>query len=250
LGVKRTLVGDAATSIAGGNNPLTGSFEVRTPSARPRNFGPRGATCAKIIQVILASSRSCQAHLRRCLVLVDSAHKLFFTENGLVSLIAIRSLYETVANFLDYERKLQALLDEGDLQKIHDFVHARTYATRLKRMIDFTGSPDVQATNILTQIDRMNEIRDTVREEYDLLCEHAHPNGFGGVLYFADLQSERDTAIFQDAGSDPTDDLKWIIVGTNLLRYFEQALDRIEARLPALSAKGRELSPHLEKKSD
>jgi|SRR6516164_406322 hypothetical protein len=192
----------------------------------------------------------CQAHLRRCLVLVDSAHGLFFTENGLASLIAIRSLYETVANFLDYERKLQALLDEGDLQKIHDFVHARTYATRLKRMIDFTGSPDVQATNILTQIDRMNEIRDTVREEYDLLCEHAHPNGFGGVLYFADLQSERDTAIFQDGGPDPTDDLQWVIVGTDLLKYFEQALDRIEARLPALSAKGRELSPNLEKKSD
>ena len=116
----------------------------------------------------------CQAHLRRCLVLVDSAHGLFFAENGLASLIVIRSLYETVANFLDYERRLQTLLGEGDLQKIHDFVHARTYATRLKRMIDFTGSPDVQATNILTQIDRMNEIRSTVREEYDLLCEHAH----------------------------------------------------------------------------
>jgi hypothetical protein len=188
----------------------------------------------------------CQSHLRRCLVLVDSAHGLFFTENGLVSLMAIRAVYETVANFLDFERRLQRVLSEGELQKIHDFVHARTYATRLQKFIDFAETPEVQATNILTQIDRMNTIRATVRQEYDYLCEHTHPNAFGGVLYFADLQAEEttDTAVFHDAGPAPADDLQWIIVGTHMLRHFEDALNRIEAQLPALSAKGLEQSPH------
>jgi hypothetical protein len=39
----------------------------------------------------------CQAHLRHCLVLAESAYDLFFTENGLVSLMCVRAIYETVA---------------------------------------------------------------------------------------------------------------------------------------------------------
>jgi hypothetical protein len=76
--------------------------------------------------------------------------------------------------------------------------------------------------------------------EYDLLSEHTHPNSFGGILYFADLKTEHasDTAIFPDGGTDPRADLQWIMVAADLLRYFEQALERIEAELPGLSAKG------------
>jgi hypothetical protein len=84
------------------------------------------------------------------------------------------------------------------MEKIFAFVHTRTYATRLQRFIDFTQTPDVQAINVLTQIDAMKAIRAKVREEYDYLCENAHPNALGGVLYFVDLQTERatDTVIF------------------------------------------------------
>jgi len=75
--------------------------------------------------------------------------------------------------------------------------------------------------------------------EYDFLSEHTHPNSLGAVLYFANLKSEyaSDTAIFSDGGPDPRADLQWILVTADLLQYFEQALERIEAELPALSAK-------------
>jgi hypothetical protein len=59
-------------------------------SLRPKS----GFRASNVIRVY------CQAHLRRCLVLFDSAYGLFFAGNGLVSLMCVRAIYETVANFL------------------------------------------------------------------------------------------------------------------------------------------------------
>jgi len=179
----------------------------------------------------------CQAHLRRCLVLVQSAYDSFFIGNGLVSLMCIRSIYETVASFLDYEKKLQEVLTAGDLNAIYEFARNRTHATRVKDLIEEHGDR-IKATNIMTQVEKMAALRANIMEEYDFLSEHTHPNGFGVVLFFADQKTESDIAIFSDSGPDPRADLQWILVGTDLLQYFEQALERIEAQLPALSAKG------------
>jgi hypothetical protein len=38
-----------------------------------------------------------------------------------------------------------------------------------------------------------------------------------------------------------------ILVGADLLQHFENAIDRIDAALPALSQRGREQSPLLKK---
>jgi hypothetical protein len=63
------------------------------------------------------------------------------------------------------------------------------------------------------------------------------------VLYFANPGSADDIAIFTDLGPEPADDLKWVLVGGYILGYFEQALERIEAQLSALSAKRQEHAP-------
>ena len=181
----------------------------------------------------------CQAYLRRCLVLINSAYDLFFVENGLVSMMCLRSIYETVAAFLDFEKKLQTLIVRGDLQAIFVFAKQRTHFTKVEHLVAEHGD-QIKATNILTQVEKMARLRPNIMEEYDFLSEHTHPNSFGGILYFADLKTEHasDTAIFPDGGTDPRADLQWIMVAADLLRYFEQALERIEAELPGLSAKG------------
>ena len=104
----------------------------------------------KIDRIVIPESKSgfrasnvirtyCQAHLRRCLVLVQSAYDSFFCENGLVSLICIRSTYETVANFLDFESKLQRLISAGEMKAIFEFAKRRTHATRVQNLIDWYG---------------------------------------------------------------------------------------------------------------
>ncbi len=67
-----------------------------------------------------------QAHLRRNLVLAESAYGLFFLQKGLVSLMAIRSIYETVAAYLAFEREFTAIMEGGSLQAIFEFVKNRT----------------------------------------------------------------------------------------------------------------------------
>lgn len=183
-----------------------------------------------------------QAHLRRSLMFIATAHHHVYSGCGLVALTAVRCIFETVANFLDFENKLQVLLSEGDLQEIHDFVKARTFATRREDLVRMAGTPDVQATNILTQIEKMKSIRSSAREDYDHLCEHTHPNAFGGVLYFAEHDRSADVVTFSDRGPAPDDDLKWTLVAGHTLGYLDDATNRIETALPALSAKGRAAS--------
>ena len=116
-----------------------------------------------------------QAHLRRSLMFIAASHHHVYSGAGLVALTMVRSLFETVANFIDFENKLQVLLSKGDLQEIHDFVKERTFATRREELIEMTGSREVQATNILTQIDKLKSLRPSARDDYDYLCEYTHP---------------------------------------------------------------------------
>jgi hypothetical protein len=96
----------------------------------------------------------CQAYLRRCLVLINSAYDLFFIENGLVSMMCLRSIYETVAAFLDFEKKLQTLIVRGDLQAIFDFAKQRTHFAKVEHLVAEHGD-QIKATNILTQVEKM-----------------------------------------------------------------------------------------------
>lgn len=183
-----------------------------------------------------------QAHLRRNLVLAESAYGLFFLQKGLVSLMAIRSIYETVAAYLAFEREFTAIMEGGSLQAIFEFVKNRTHTTRIPKLISEHGA-QVTATNILTHIAKLEKLRPTVKEEYDFLSDHTHPNGIGTVIYFRVEEEPGEVVVFSDSGPDPEADLQWILVGIKLLEHFEAALDRVEALLPALSTRGEAEKP-------
>jgi hypothetical protein len=185
----------------------------------------------------------CQAHIRRCLSLAESAYVLFFDENGLVSLLCARAIYETVASFCHFEGQLQAIIKKGDLADIFEFTKAKAHATRIPFLLEKHGSA-VQATNILTQIDKLNALRPKAREEYDFLSDVTHPNSMGGYHFFASNPDKDDDVVtFSDGGPDPRADLQWILAACSLLTHFEAALNRIDAELPALSEKGRANAP-------
>jgi hypothetical protein len=178
-----------------------------------------------------------QSHLRRCLVLARSAYGLFFIENGLVSLMAVRAIYETVAVFCAFERQFLRLVKTGTTKEIFEFAQNKAHATRSKKMIDKHGA-QVTATNIQTDVAKLKPFRSKVEEEYDFLSDHTHPAGFGTILYFAEKEKAEDAYVFSDGGPDPAADLQWIMVSIKLLEGFEKALDRVEAVLPDLSARG------------
>lgn len=184
----------------------------------------------------------CQAHTRRSLSLAESAFFLFFDENVLVSLLCARAIYETVASFCDFERQLQEVIATGDLAKTFEFTKAKVHATRIPVLLEKHGNT-VQATNILTQIDRLKALRPKAREDYDFLSDIAHPNSMGGYLFFGSNPDIDDVVTFSDGGPDPRAALQWILTACSLLKHFEDALNRIDAKLPALSESARANAP-------
>lgn len=184
-----------------------------------------------------------QAHIRRCIHRIESAHYNMYQGYGLVSLMIVRSIYETVANFLDFESKLQKALSDRDLGKIHDLVHTRTFSTRLSHLIKKADTDSVRATSILTQIDKMERIRKETRADYEHLCEYTHPNSFGSYLYFAERDNHNDTVTFLDRGPDQNSDLRWVLISGHLLIYVIEALRRIDEQLPGLSDLGHKERP-------
>jgi hypothetical protein len=168
------------------------------------------------------------------------AHDLVYGGRGLAALALVRSVYETVANYVAVSRQLLDLIAANPpLQQIHDFVHTRTFATRLERLVDVAGTDEVKPTNILTQVGKMKPLRADFEKEYEYLCEHTHPNAFGAALYFIDAAGEGDIHIFASRGHDPKEDLKWVLLGAHILTHFADAMDRIDAVLPGLSERGR-----------
>ena len=104
-------------------------------------------------------------------------------------------------------------------------------------MIEKHGA-QVTATNIQTDVAKLKPIRRKVEEEYDFLSEHTHAASFGTILYFAEKLKIEGAYVFHDGGPEPEADLQWILVGIKLLEGFVKALDRVEAALPDLSARG------------
>ena len=181
-----------------------------------------------------------QSHLRRSLQLIEAANRLVYAGQGLAALMLVRSLYETVANYVAISNQLVELIEAAaPLQEIHDFIRGRTFATRSERLIKIAGSDEVKPTNILTQVKKMNRLRGAFEQEYEYLCEHTHPNAFGATLYFIDPRHQGDVHVFTALGHDPKEDLKWVLVGGHILVHFADAMDRLGALLPALSERGR-----------
>jgi len=127
---------------------------------------------------------------------------------------------------------------------IHTFTKFKAHQTRNKEFVRQHGE-DVQAVNILTQLEKLKSVRAKVVDEYEFLSEHAHPNSLGANQYFASNPDANDVVTFSDGGQDPRSDLQWILIGCHMLEHFEAVLNRIDAELPALSEKGRNESPHL-----
>jgi hypothetical protein len=117
-----------------------------------------------------------QAHLRRCLQLIEAAHDLVYTGRGLAALTLVRSLYETVANYVAVSQQLVELIEaNAPLQEIHNFIHTRAYATRLEHLIKVVDTEEVKPTNILTQVGKMKRLRADFEKQYEYLSEHTHP---------------------------------------------------------------------------
>ena len=180
----------------------------------------------------------CQTCLHRSVNLVIASSRLIHSGDGLGAMIIGRSLMETVAAFDWYKRNIVRLIETGNIDEVHDFVHAVGFATRLDHLIEKAGTAAVKATSILTQIDGLTKLRAEARKEYDHLCEVTHPNSYGIFLLFGNFDHKNDVVVMHAKDQYPDESFKWTLVAARYLEFFENALDEIDAKLPNLRELG------------
>jgi hypothetical protein len=129
-----------------------------------------------------------QSHIRRALEFIDGGMEAWEGDHLLVTATCARSMLESVACFQDFCRRLTALLDEGDPIKALTFITGQAFATKLTHLHDKDRSN--VATNIMTQLDKLEKAAPGLRAIYDQLSELVHPNGLGVAAHFARLDTE------------------------------------------------------------
>ncbi len=179
-----------------------------------------------------------QACLYRCLHLTEASAALLRVDHGLAAMIMARSLIETIAAFVWFQRKLEGIVSEGDLQKVYHFVRGVSFATRLEPLIEKAGTVDVKAVNVLTQVDGLETFRIGIRDDYDHLCESTHPNALGTLLLFGRHDQATDVVTLVADDQFPDESFKWTVVAARMLEHFEHAFDAVEKQFPRLRKLG------------
>jgi hypothetical protein len=180
-----------------------------------------------------------QTFVRRCVELAEASADLCHSGKWLAAIIMARALIETVAAYDHFVKGLRREVNGGDLQRIHDFIHARSFAARDDHLLKLVDDPAVKATNILTQIEALKEFRASVRDDYDYLSEYAHPNALGTFLFFGSHNSAVDIVKFQADGFEPNDWFKLVGAACSTLAAASKASYEVEQLANRISALGR-----------
>jgi hypothetical protein len=174
-----------------------------------------------------------QAHIRRCLMFVEAGAAEIDAGRPLAAELCTRAIYENIATICDLSDKIAPLCEAVDYAGVERLVTQAAFATRIPSFLEKNGE-DLKASQILTQIDRMNKRYANFREDYDHQSDIVHPNGLGAFVYFGTLTSG--VADFKDDGNNPDRARTALIAATILLTHAEEAIASTEQRLQKLSS--------------
>jgi hypothetical protein len=171
-----------------------------------------------------------QAHLRRALMFLDGGKLALDTGYGLVTLTAVRCLYESAACVHDFCNQVIKHMDAGELTEAVRLAHQRAFAQRFEVKEMNTGTFDYTAVNILKQIDSMGRTVPGARRSYDQLSEIVHPNAFGALLYF--MQSTDDGYVLFGTDADERTKLaSMLLAGASLFSLIESDIWRFHTKV-------------------
>ncbi|WP_316204192.1 hypothetical protein [Bradyrhizobium sp. SZCCHNS3051] len=174
-----------------------------------------------------------QAHLRRALTFLNGGHAEYLGGRPLMTEMAARAIYESVANICDFSDKLKPLSDAGDMQGIDELATKSAFVTRIPSFLEKYGE-HLQSTNVVTQVKKMSKRFADFVGAYDHLSDVAHPNGLGAIVYFAEIGDGVIT--FGDKPEKAERAIHSLCIAATLLGFMELEMDEIEKRLQGLNA--------------
>jgi hypothetical protein len=172
-----------------------------------------------------------QGHTRRALMFIEGGYDAYLAGRGLIVYACARAIYETFACVRVFCDQLAVHLANGDLEKTCTFILSRQFSTRMfsDKEVIVNEILDTTAVNILTQLDRVSEDFPTFREEYDCLCERTHPNGFGALLHFSELDVDYNYKFSNGLNQDHV--ISKLLRAGGLLAIMDHEMSVIEAKV-------------------
>ncbi|SDR58068.1 hypothetical protein SAMN05519103_05991 [Rhizobiales bacterium GAS113] len=182
-----------------------------------------------------------QPVLYRVVMLATGCAASWDTRNVLCAYLAARALIETVALVLEFDRELQELITEKNLDGIDALLMNRTFATRSEDLVK--EFPDTQAKNILTVIQSLDKKTiPGVWEHYCFLSERCHPNSLGHHQLFGVRERETNVTKYSDWHHSEMH-LDYVLAGAMLIELVEPCMDRLDAAILQVSELQHSVSP-------
>lgn len=193
----------------------------RLPSLTAENSGKDPIHNLRVLSQIL---------LYRVVMLADGCCVAWNAHNPLAGALCGRALIETAAVVWDYQHQLSRLCRDRDRMGISELAFKRTFATKLPGGL--LPKADIEATNILTLIDKMDP-RKVVRDFYNLLSEFCHPNHMGHHILFAEVDITSPTMkLGEGVWRGRTQIVEPIFSSLTILDLVEGWLTEIDEQLP------------------
>jgi aspartyl-tRNA(Asn)/glutamyl-tRNA(Gln) amidotransferase subunit B len=139
---------------------------------------------------------------------------------------------ETIAVLVEYEARVADLLAKKDIVGLEALAEAGFFASRDTAVLE--NAPQVEATNILTYIDKLAKKIPLFRSHYDQLSERCHPNALGHSFMFATFDQKSVTFDFTDE-RDPDQNAIMIQAVLDFLPTVETTLVDLNASILRVS---------------
>jgi hypothetical protein len=182
-----------------------------------------------------------ESFLYRAVTLARGVALAWNARNFLTSILAARSLIETLVLVEDFKAKLDASLKAEDLAVVNQLLNHLTFATRDAEWL--ADHPESQATNIQTLINRFDKLTlPGARAHYDSLSERCHPNSRGHFGMFATLDRSTGTVAYSDAKNSKADRAA-IMPAVVLFLLFERTMDWFDGAVLEIADLQHRLNP-------
>jgi hypothetical protein len=184
---------------------------------------------------------TCQhALLHRLVALMDGAAVAWNNRCTLSAMLSARALMETFAVMVEFERRVARLLKDEDLGGLDALAQNGIFASRDPDWLK--ESPETQAVNVLTYIDKFDKRCEGFRAHYDMLSERCHPNSLGHNFMFAELDRTDGTVRYCDE-REPARNVEMILAALAPLPLVESTMTRLDVLIEKVSDLHHRVAP-------
>jgi hypothetical protein len=180
------------------------------------------------------------ALLHRLVALMDGAAVAWNNRCTLSAMLSARALMETFAVMAEFERRVSRLVREEDLGGLDALAQNGIFASRAPDWIK--DSPQTQAVNVLTYIDKFDKRCEGFRGHYDMLSERCHPNSLGHNFMFSKLDRTDGTVSYCDE-REPARNGQMIVAALAPLPLVESMMTRLDELIERVSDLHHRVAP-------